>query len=177
MKRIVVLLLIAVLSAVIVGCGAGTDQEEAENAANAYPKFPRFETVDMTDRPVTDQVFAEHKLTMVNVWATYCDPCKEELPDLQALYKEMEAKDVNVIGIVVDGEQNNAVALQMIKDFGITYANLMPTDSLKKNLFPRLPGVPTSFFVNNKGEIVGDMVVGARTCAQYKAMIDQVLSQ
>jgi thiol-disulfide isomerase/thioredoxin len=180
MKKIAILLLIAMLGFVAVGCGGEPNKEEtdnAENATNTSPMFPSFETVDLDDQPVTDRVFAEHQLTLVNIWGTYCDPCREELPALQALYQEMAAKNVNVIGIVVDGEENDLVALQMIKEYGITYANLMPSDNLKKNLFTRLPGVPTSFFVNDKGEVVGDMVVGARTGAQYKAMIDQLLPQ
>lgn len=173
MKKAIMLLFLAILSLTLVGCGAKDNQNGVGNKADL---FPGFATVDMDGNPAADQIFAGHQLTLVNIWGTYCDPCKAELPALQQLYQEVKENDIAIVGIIVDGVDNNQAAQGLIEEHGITYLNLLPDDSLKKNLFPRLAGVPTSIFVNNKGEIVGDLVVGARTSKQFKEMIDNRLA-
>lgn len=173
MKKIAMLLFLALLGLTIAGCVAKEGKTEVENQANLFPSFA---TVDINDRPVTDQIFTEHRLTLVNIWGTYCEACREELPALQQLDQQMKENDISVMGIIVDGEENNTAALRLLTEHGITYLNIIPNDSLKKNLFPRLPGVPTSIFVNNKGEIIGDLVVGARTGEQYAEMINKRLA-
>lgn len=64
---------------------------------------------------VDKSIFTDKKLTMVNVWGTYCGACIEEMPDLQEIYTEMKNKGVNVVGIVMDGEKNKDRALTILK--------------------------------------------------------------
>ena len=68
-------LALAMTTALLTGCGS-----EAQNTAGT--DTIAFETVDMDGNTVTEEVFTQSKLTMVNVWATYCNPCLSEMPDL-----------------------------------------------------------------------------------------------
>ena len=79
MKRI--LLMTVMLTFLLVGCAgeksqSGTDNQEEE----AY--VLTFEASTIEGAPLTSECFADSKLTMINVWATYCNPCISEMPDL-----------------------------------------------------------------------------------------------
>ncbi|RKD24533.1 hypothetical protein BEP19_09120 [Ammoniphilus oxalaticus] len=174
MKKMGMFFLFVILCLTAVGCGSNADEDPTGNASDL---FPRFETVDIDDQPVTDDIFAEHTLTLVNVWGTYCEPCKDELPALQKLSQEVEELNVGVVGLVSDGIGNNTIALRMLQEYGVTYLNIVPSDELNKQLISRLPGIPSSLFVNSKGEIVGDLVVGARAQEQFREMINQQLAE
>ena len=69
-----------------------------------------FETVDLEGNPVTSkELFADHKITMVNIWATWCTHCVRELPELERMSKEWAEQDCQIIGICDDanGRRSN----------------------------------------------------------------------
>ena len=70
-----------------------------------------FETQDLDGNPVTsEELFADHKITMVNVWATWCSNCKAEMEELEALNKVWSALDCQIIGICDDAEEEESLA-------------------------------------------------------------------
>lgn len=93
------------------------------------------------------------KAVIINVWATWCIPCREEMPALENLYQEFSDKGLEIIGVSVDspGSQNR------IKTFadrmGITYKILHDPDDKFTRAF-RTIGVPESFLINQEGQIV-----------------------
>ena len=61
-----------------------------------------FSSVDMAGNAVTSDIFAKNKLTMVNIWGTFCPPCIREMPDLAKLNSANKSKGVEVVGIPID---------------------------------------------------------------------------
>ena len=84
--------------------GAGSSQgSERESEDGSQEKiFGEFETVTLTGEPVTQEIFGEAKLTMVNIWATYCGPCIQEMPELAELAREYEDRGVQIVGLLSD---------------------------------------------------------------------------
>lgn len=125
----------------------------------------------------------ENELTMVNVFATWCGPCVKEIPELQKLSEEMKDKKVGIVGVVTDtvsggSEDSGALAkAKEIKDkLKVTYPFLMPD---KTNFNGRLNGIqalPETFFVDKKGNIVGETYSGARSYDDWKAIIEKELA-
>ncbi|MGD8191879.1 TlpA family protein disulfide reductase [Brevibacillus ginsengisoli] len=170
MRKITLGLLLSVFCLLFTGCGSSTDKPEA-----AMPKmFPAFQTTDTNDQPISNEIFKQYDLTLVNVWGTYCAPCKEELPALEKLSKEMKDQNVQILGIVSDGREQEVTAYRMMKEMNLTFTNVIPTDELMKQLQKRLIGIPSSILVNKKGGIVGELVTGARTEEQYRTMINDL---
>ena len=114
-KRKTVLMLLlaaATFSASLSGCGADTGSgETAESSPDASdgsvelePFTPpvTFEAVSADGETVTSDIFADSRLTMVNVWATYCNPCLMEMPYLGELAAEYSPEDFQIIGIISD---------------------------------------------------------------------------
>ena len=165
------------------------EEEIIKNHMKFYPPKTRegteegssihFETTDLEGNPVnSDTIFAENKVTMINIWATTCGPCIEEMPELEKLNKEFAKKGGAIIGVVRDAPLGNNMYLQeakdIVKDTGVTYPNIRTWDSFD-SMFSVL-GTPTSYFVDNQGNIIGDPVLGAYI-NKYKETMEKLLSQ
>ena len=121
-----------------------------------------FKTTDLNGNPITAKdLFSAHEYTMINIWASWCGPCIGEIPELQELSEDFAAKDCAIVGILWDGDDSWGLAdgKEILSDAGVTYLNLMPPSNVD-TLFPS-DAVPTSYFVDRSGHIVGDPIVGA----------------
>lgn len=144
-----------------------------------------FTATDLDGAAVDQSVFAGCKLTMVNVWATYCGPCIAEMPDLAALGKSYASQGFQVIGIVADAANSDgspnysmvSAANTVIASTGADYLHLMPSVSLKAALLSGVSAVPTTVFVDENGAQVGRTYVGSRSSEQWAAIIESLLAK
>ena len=109
---------------------------------------------------MSDAVFADYRLTMVNIWATFCSPCIEEMPELQELYGQLP-EGVNMITICVDGESETELAQEIYDSIDGTFAVVLADKDLLKGFLTRISGVPTTVFVDSQGRVIGDFQLGA----------------
>ena len=157
---------------------AETDSKSASvGKEEEKEKFPEFKTTDINGNEVTEKIFADKDITMVNVWGTFCGPCINEMPELQKIYESLP-KNANLIGIVADvpegmkdGVDN---AKYIVGQTGVEYVNLTLSDSLA-SFARRFYAVPSTIFVDKEGNIIGDLVMGADIDA-YVANLQKVLT-
>lgn len=191
------MLLFGILSAVILcGC-AGADKEKQENASTVQKTEETgstsgsggkdasadivFEGQDMEGNQVSSDIFSKSALTMINVWATYCSPCLNEMPELGELAQEYDPEDFQIIGIVsnvpegADEEKIELVEV-LIEQTSADYPHLLLNQSLNDSLLAEVTAVPTTFFFNQEGKLL-DTVVGAREKSDWKEMIDGLLEE
>lgn len=154
-------------------------EPEASSSGAAAGSAVSFETTDLDGNSVrSEDLFKEHTLTMVNLWGTYCGPCIGEMPDLEQLNRKLESKNCAIIGIVIDvpSAQNAemvSAAKEILSATGVTYPNLCVFNGLD-SVFPA-QFVPTSYFVDSDGRIVGETAIGARGAEDYEKLIDEIL--
>ena len=140
-----------------------------------------FETVDLAGNPVkSSELFSQYELTMVNLWGTFCGPCKQEMPGLEELNQMMKERNIAVIGVVVDIAGPNDTELieeaeEIIARTGVTYPNLLPWDGIDAAM-PSMY-IPTTYFVDSQGHIVGEAAVGARGPGAYETLIEETLER
>ena len=154
-----------------------------EGAGNTVTDLSNIMTKDIHGKEFSSKDFANYDLTMVNVFATWCTACIQEIPDLVEVQKEMQAKGVNIIGIVtdtVDDTGENREALEKAKliqeKTKANYSFLMPD---KTNFNGRLNGIqalPETFFVDKNGQIVGETYSGSHNKKDWTAIIEKELS-
>ena len=121
-------------------------------------------------------IFSKAKVTMINFWATWCGPCKRELPELANMAKEFEAQGCQIIGVCSDADSDEvaAEAREILSDAGVEYLNLRATDNVE-DVFP-VTAYPTTFFVDSEGRLLVAPVVGADLDG-YRAAMEASLAQ
>ena len=138
-----------------------------------------FETIDLNGNPVkSENLFAQNKVTMINIWATTCGPCINEMAELEAMNKEFKEKGGAIVGLVDDVWVDNMKYLDeaqaIIEATGVTYTNLCAWDGFYNVL--EAVGTPTTYFVDSQGNIIGDAILGAHP-AKYKEKMEQYLAE
>ena len=114
------------------------------------------------------------KVTLVNFWATWCGPCKTELPALVALNKEYADRGVRIIGVSADRGANIAADVQaFVRENGLPYQIVISNDDLEE-AFGNIRALPTTFIVNDQGTIV-KTIVGGRDKAFFAQAIEPLL--
>lgn len=135
-----------------------------------------FETTDLDGNAVTSAaLFAGHKVTMINIWATWCDPCKNELPELEEFAKELAGKDCQIIGICEDTSYDDTAASEakeILAKAGVTYTNIKATDKMLEMM--TCLAMPTSYFVDSEGHVLTMPVRGA-DFEKYRERIEEAL--
>ena len=154
----------------------------AENAPAPEPEQSdltiNFEGMDIEGNVVTSDIFSQSKLTMVNVWATYCNPCLSEMPGLGELADEFDEEEFRIIGIisdVVEGEEQE-LAEDLIERTQAGYTHLLLNESIYNALLTDVAAVPTTFFVDENGVIL-DTVVGAMKKSAWEEKINALLEE
>ena len=112
------------------------------------------------------------KVVVLNFWASWCAPCKSEAPRLEAAWQRYRQRGVVVIG--VDGQDFSGDAKRFILKHGITYPNVHdgPGDIGTKY---GVTGFPETYFVDRRGRLVGDRVVGEVSADKLTAGIRRAL--
>lgn len=141
----------------------------------------KFKTQDLAGNEVTSDVLKKAKVTMLNIWATWCPPCKAELPDIGELERKYREKGVQVIAICSDvtDEDDSALeeAKEIIKDAKCDFLVLRKNKSLD-TIYSNIQAYPTTLFFDKNGNILGNMVViGGRSEEQFAKLLDHALSK
>ncbi len=177
MKRICLILLTLALCLFVCGCTAEPSSTEPKESI-----FGSFSATTLTGETVNEEIFKGKKLTMVNLWATFCGPCIEEMPALKQLQEEYGDR-LQIIGIVVDAADRNgnplpdkkAQAKAIVTQTGADYLHLIPSEDLNKAYLSGVQSVPETLFVDENGNGVGKSYLGARKKADWKKIIDTLL--
>lgn len=97
------------------------------------------------------QDYAGHAL-LVNLWATWCHPCREETPYLQALYRERKHEGLRVLGVSVDRSADQDAVREYVAEMGVEYDIVLDPDAKSQDVF-RARGLPTSVLID-RNEVV-----------------------
>lgn len=137
----------------------------------------QFKTTTLDGKEIESSILESSKLTMINVWATFCQPCIEEMPDIQSLYEEVSSVGVNIIGVVSDlqDEETKTLAKKILETKGVKYSNIIPDEIIENNVLQNISALPTTLFVDREGNIIGELVVGSRSKEEYKKEIQERL--
>lgn len=149
---------------------------------NATP-LGDFKAQDVKGNEVTKDVFSAYDLTLVNLFTTWCSPCIKEIPDLDAVDKEMANKSVNVIGMVLDVNENGQIDQkkmdilnQIIESTKAEYQIVLPDEVLRSGRLKGVNSVPESFFVDKNGNIVGEPILGSNSKEEWIKLIEEELA-
>lgn len=137
--------------------------------------LPSFCVETLAGETVDNSILSGYKLTMVNIWGTFCGPCVEEMPMLEEMSKAMP-EGTQLVGIVADiTDGDTAGALRILEETGVTYPNLIAEGSLLEYLNENIIAFPTTVFVDGNGNVIGDAVIGAMSQSVYESVLSERL--
>lgn len=129
------------------------------------------------------ELFGKYDVTMVNVWATFCGPCIKEMPELNVLARELEQDNIGLVGVCCDvldyegglDEGQVQLAKDIIAETGVEYTNLMLSDLSVLEKAVNIDAVPTTFFVDKNGAVIGSTQIGAVDNETYTELAHEAL--
>ena len=113
----------------------------------------------------------EGKVVMLNFWATWCGPCKREIPDFIELQKTYGSKGLEIVGVALDDPND---VRNFVANSSINYDILFDTQQATAAAYGNIRSIPTTFLINRDGEIVDD-VVGMRPNEEWVSKIKSIL--
>ncbi|NCE64342.1 TlpA family protein disulfide reductase [Pseudoflavonifractor sp. 524-17] len=143
-----------------------------------------FSATDLEGNPVDQSILSGCDLTMVNVWGTFCPPCKEEMPYLAELHEEYAGRGFQIVGLVSDvlnqdgsiNQDQVASAREIAQATGADYLHLLPSEDLFF-LLSQVYALPSTFFVDSEGNQIGSLHLGMKTKEQWAALIEEMLEE
>ena len=192
MKKFFALLLSAVLVLSLAACGknegtvnvSGEGDISTSYKAEEDERILSFTASDIYGNEVSSDIFKDSKITVVNIWGTFCSPCIYEMPFLGELSRAYDKSEVELLGVVSDSvdyfgeEDSNAVALaqEIAEETKADYTHIVPSMEVLEFLYD-VTAVPTTFFLDSEGRVIGEAVVGAREKDAWKEIIDNLLEE
>jgi thiol-disulfide isomerase/thioredoxin len=132
---------------------------------------PDFKVTGLDGKPVT-LADSKGKVILLNFWATWCGPCRAEIPDLVELQNKYKDR-LQILGLVVDDDDQDAIH-KFVEKFGINYPVAAATDEIRVQ-YGGIPALPTSFVLDAEGRIV-QKHEGLRDPVLYETEIRALLS-
>jgi peroxiredoxin len=159
-------LLIQLCLAIIVVLSLAAVGWSVEKGAQA----PNFSLADTAGNTVSLSQM-QGKVVVINFFTIWCQPCRHEMPDLNAIYKENKDQGLNMVGICLNADPNQLKVL--VKQLNLDYPVLLGTDQVNKD-YGEIVGVPTTFIIDKQGKIA-DKIVGARSKDEFMKLIKPLL--
>jgi len=118
-------------------------------------EVPNFTFPDINGKEIS---LSDHrgKVVLVNVWATWCPPCRREMPSMQRLYDELKGENFEILAVSIDSEGREAVAPFMEK-MNLTFPALLDPGETIRPLYG-ITGVPESFIIDKDGVLVEKII-------------------
>lgn len=113
------------------------------------------------------------KKVFLNFWATWCPPCKEEAPDMQAIYEAYKDQGVEMLAVNVTNKENGEAAVaQFVKEHGLTFEVLLDKEAVASSMYQVIT-LPTTYMIDTKGNMV-DAIEGPMNEALMKELINKL---
>mgnify|MGYP000915414110 CR=1 FL=1 len=142
-------------------------------SAAALGKAPTWKLEDLAGKPVSSEDF-KGKVVVVDFWATWCPPCREEIPGYIELQQKYGPKGLVIVGVSLDQAGPDVVKAFATKT-GINYPLVMGDDKVVSD-FGGVEGIPTTFLIDRQGQI-RDRKVGMEPKEVYEKKIVALLDE
>ncbi len=144
-----------VLGLILAGCSSGSEVAQGPQVDKLAPDF-QLQTLDGQAVSLVD---FRGKPVLLNFWATWCGPCRFEMPFIQEIFEKKEWSDTGLVILAIDIGESPSEVKEFMENYDLSFTVLLDTNqdvALKYNI----RAIPTTFFIDKDG-IIQDIKVGA----------------
>ncbi len=117
------------------------------------------------------------EVVLLNIWATYCIPCRTEMPSMEAVYRDLGPKGLKIVAVSVDQAGFEQEIRDFVKEFGLTFEVLYDDTGAIQSIY-RTTGVPETFVIGRSGKIHKKMIGHDDwNSAGNRALLEQLLAE
>ncbi len=202
MNKKLLFLAIMMVATLLTACGSGNSTENSntgENTGNTDVSWVKqavlpeengvpdgldnFATLDLYGKQVDQNMFSDYKITIVDVWGTYCNPCIEAMPVLASIHQKYSGQGVNVVGIVIDVQSADgtpkadfiAKAIDIKNQTGAEFTHMLVSDNIRRAIIKDISAIPASFIVDSQGKIISEVAYGGHSEEEWEAIIHEYI--
>jgi peroxiredoxin len=155
---------------IVAACGRASD------AVGVGSRAPEFEARTITS-PVQLKHLSDYRgsVVLLNVWATWCDPCREEMPSIEHLYRELGPRGLRIVAVSIDDGGAEPSIRDFVKEYGLTFEILHdPTGRIMRTY--QMVGVPATFLIDAGGTIRRKTFPEDWSTDQNRASVEKLLA-
>src|SRR5262245_35241635 len=173
--KAILIVMCALALAASYSCGWRTEQPTT-GGANANINVTTLAGWELSDGKRARVSDFKGKVVLLDFYATWCEPCRRETPQLVALHQKYQSQGLEIIGLNVGGEDDYGEVPEYKQTFGIEYPLAIPDDELVEQLLGDNGNIPQTFVINRQGQLVRHLVgfSEART-PELERLIDSAL--
>ena len=154
----------------VLGCMGPDSRQLRANASNELQDSQRFTLNNVKGGLVSlEALLKQNKAVLINFWATWCPPCREEIPGLIDLQKKFKDRSFTILG--VDAGESRTKVSNFAEKMGINYPVVLDSDMAVTEHYS-VYGIPTSFLVSSNGKILSEYHAYSR---QLEADVEKAL--
>lgn len=138
----------------VMGCMGPDSRQGTAKTSGEIRMAQNFTLNDLKGNPVSlEGILKQKKVVLINFWATWCPPCREEIPDLIKLQENLEDRSFTILGVDVAESQKKVASF--VDKMGINYPVVLDTDTKVSEQYS-IFGIPTTLLVSSEGKILGE---------------------
>ena len=167
-KSTILFVLIAIVLGIIIFLQGKDSFFDPSNQVRVRPgqPAPNF-TFPGLDGEMVNLTDYRGKVVFLNIWATWCTPCRQEMPSMERLYRELKGEDFEILAVSIDAMGAKAVA-PVMKEYELSFPALLDTGGTIQRLYGTT-GIPETFIINKEG-VIEQKIIGSRDWAKPEAV-------
>ncbi len=184
-RWIAVLLFALMVLLLIAGCDGESEKAGGQNDGSGSSGasalvLPEFQVTTLEGNQVSSESL-KGKVVLINFWATWCDPCVKEIPDLQRFYENWKDRGFRIVGFAEEnpsGKGNRSDVKSFANQYGVTYPLAMSNRKIRDAFWSRFgyrQKLPTTFLINRDGRLV-ETFVGRLKPEQFREEVRPLLT-
>ena len=167
----------AIAVAVVIGASTMSSSLQPIEAGSKAPEFHAVQMAANGATPARSLADYKGQVVLLNVWATWCDPCRDEMPSMESLYKDLGPQGLKVVAVSIDNPGMEAPIRDFVKAFNLSFDVLYDQSGKIRDAY-QTAGVPETFIIGRDGTVRKRVFAATDWNAEsQKALLRQLLAE